>query len=125
MIHQVALVWGAAVHVVEVAIVGDVGIDGRRNSSADGGRANRSCAGRGVAAVIVISRSSHAAVCVPMISAAERPSLVSDAWRNAARFDRAAAGRWMLRCNSLQHIGMVAGDEFDPRHLTRLRAVRP
>ncbi len=37
---------------------------------------------------------------MPISSAADRPSLVSEAWRNAKRFASAAAGRWMLRSNS-------------------------
>ena len=72
----------------------------RRSSIADGTCANRSWTGRGVAAVMVSRKSSAASLCVPTSSAAERPSLVSEARRNAKRFDSAAAGRWMLRSSS-------------------------
>ena len=47
----------------------------------------------GVVAVIVTSRSCRAGSLVPINKAAERPSLVSEAWRSAARFMSADTGR--------------------------------
>ena len=102
VISQVALVGGAAVHVGEIAV--------RRNPRIDGlpqrfggwrSASNRSCTGRGVAAVIVSSRSRRAGSLVPINSAAERPSLVREARRSAARFTERRA-RQMDRCAAIR-----------------------
>ena len=90
--------------------------------------AKRSCTGRGVAAVMVSSRSRRRGSLVPISSAAERPSWVSEAWRNAARFAQ-RRGRQMNAAQQFaraQHVGVVAGDEIDRRHLraARRRAAR-
>ena len=69
--------------------------------------------------------SSHPARgrCVPISSAAERPSLVSDARRNATRF----AERRRRQVDAAQqfagpqHVGVVAGDEIDRGDLARRR----
>ena len=60
----------------------------------------RSCTGRAVAAVTVISVAPVFGARVPIRSTAERPRWVSAARRNAKVLASASAGRWMLRSNS-------------------------
>ena len=100
IIGEVALVGGGAVDVVEVAIGGDARIDRAPQLVADGvareAQLHRSRCRRGDGEQEI----ADVRLCVPISSAAERPSLVSEAWRKANRFASAAAGRWMLRSSS-------------------------
>ena len=102
MVGQVALVGGAAVHVAEITV--------DRRSRASMRLAQRSCDGVPVEAKLHRARCcggdgeqqilSPRLCSVPIINAAERPKLVSEARRNAERLASAVAGRWMLRSNS-------------------------
>src|SRR6516165_9643218 len=100
MVCQVTLVGGAAVYILEIAV--------RRNSSVDG-ILQLFGGGRRVKAKLhrargcgreVTSKSCRTGSLVPINNAAERPSLVREARRMAARLESAELGKYILRSNS-------------------------
>ena len=101
ILGDVALVRSRSVHVVEIGVRRQSGV--QRMAQFASRRAGWRSA-TAPAAAWPPRRSAgnprHRRPTVAMMSAAERPSLVSDTCRIAARLDRAAAGRWILRSSS-------------------------
>ena len=119
VVGQVLAVGRRAVHVVEVAVVGDRLVQARRAARRRPGHGRSViCTGRGVAAVTVSVKAPSPEQRVPIRSAVDRPMWVSGMRRKAARRAQRPAG--MVDCAQqlarLQNVLMVAGDEVHRRH---------